>query len=541
MSCNILRFNALLLVFSLLLTPLFGGEPPKNSPPAGKAKTYIGPKQRGGEKAILKALKQETSVDFAAVPLNEVIDYISLKHHIPVYIDDAGLKDAKVDAKVPVTCRLSGISLRSALEIVLDKLELKWTIHHEVLMITSPARAESDDLMYTKIYDVTDLVVPIPANANCTNPLTVPDNVVSDPTAATTGQPMFAPSVAFTGLPPWPMPTTYTHHGSVGRMDLAFASQSSDFQPLMDTITTTLSQKSWIENGGSGTISNLPPGNLVVNQSREAHQQIEQLIAKLRARNRAIPAFRIELQWLWLDVAHRDLLFGNCADRVSRRDGETIDPVRLAGLTHAVPSFHAQVTCMNAEATRVIAGDRRATIVNAVPGVNGASGYAPIVTLPNVGIAAGVRAVLQPDGTAMLTAASLITRWIPERQPVMIGSTWPAGKNVNVDISQPAAIAPITSKTSSSATVVSAPNQTPIAAAHTSISSHSGGSSSCPVDLPVIPTQEFGTTLRVPLGRPVVIGSVTFASKGNADVEVAKENPFEVYLIATTVVIKRAK
>jgi hypothetical protein len=56
-----------------------------------------------------------------------------------------------------------------------------------------------------------------------------------------------------------------------------------------------------------------------------------------------------------------------------------------------------------------------------------------------------------------------------------------------------------------------------------------------------MPTQEFGTTLRVPLGKPVVVGSVTFAPSGDAGLGEATENPVEVYLIATTSVVKKAK
>ena len=33
------------------------------------------------------------------------------------------------------------------------------SIHHDVLIITSPTKAESDEYMYTKFYDVTDLLV----------------------------------------------------------------------------------------------------------------------------------------------------------------------------------------------------------------------------------------------------------------------------------------------------------------------------------------------------------------------------------------------
>jgi hypothetical protein len=40
-------------------------------------------------------------------------------------------------------------------------LQLKYVIHNEVLLITTPEKAESDDYMTTKVYPVADLVLPI--------------------------------------------------------------------------------------------------------------------------------------------------------------------------------------------------------------------------------------------------------------------------------------------------------------------------------------------------------------------------------------------
>ncbi len=58
-----------------------------------------------------------------------------------------------------MTKNLKGISLRSALKMILDELQLKYVIHNEVLLITSPTKAESDEYMVTKAYPVADLVV----------------------------------------------------------------------------------------------------------------------------------------------------------------------------------------------------------------------------------------------------------------------------------------------------------------------------------------------------------------------------------------------
>ncbi len=566
-------------------------KPAQSTKPVAAANAKPKPKSplklHGGEKAILKALKQQTSVDFQETPLKDVVEYLSDTHHIPIVLDAAGLKDAGVDPELPVTRRLSGISLQSALQIMLDELQLKWTIHNEVLMITSPQKAESDEYMYTKVYDVADLVIPIQDAALAFNPLTEPGSVVSDPTESPVGQPI-VPTFGSTGPNPVvavPMPGTYVWRGSVGSSRPRDAmANGADFKPLMDLIQNTVATKSWIDNGGNGTISEVPSSlSLAFSQTREVHQEVERLLADLRARQRAMPAFRVELRWLWLDSAHRNALIGSSIDHLSRRAPRSVDLNRFTQIEHQVPSIRACATFMNAQHSMLAAGDRRAVIVNAVPGANGGAGYSPIVTMPNVGVAAGVSALMQPDGkTAMLTVQSVVTRWTPKRGPVTVGAAWGPGSQVDADASQSPMSYSTTGanptrrvlrgmggmgigteggftqvpiekdKTVPAATLPTVggpavtPTQPPAATAqnatsptsHASISSHGAGSSSCPIDLPVMPTQEFGTTLRVPLGEPVVVGSVTFSPTGDAGLGEAKVDAMEVYLIATTSIVK---
>ncbi|HUE71967.1 MAG TPA: hypothetical protein VMP01_13860, partial [Pirellulaceae bacterium] len=57
-----------------------------------------------------------------------------------------------------------GISLRSALRIMLGELKLTYVIRDEVMQITTPEDAENQ--LVTKVYPVGDLVVPIMANMN---------------------------------------------------------------------------------------------------------------------------------------------------------------------------------------------------------------------------------------------------------------------------------------------------------------------------------------------------------------------------------------
>jgi 3D (Asp-Asp-Asp) domain-containing protein len=55
-----------------------------------------------------------------------------------------------------------------------------------------------------------------------------------------------------------------------------------------------------------------------------------------------------------------------------------------------------------------------------------------------------------------------------------------------------------------------------------------------------MPTQQIGSTLRVPLGRPVIVGSMTFAPAEDAGLGAARGNPVDVYLVATTSIVKSA-
>jgi len=60
------------------------------------------------------------------------------------------------------------------------------------------------------------------------------------------------------------------------------------------------------------------------------------------------------------------------------------------------------------------------------------------------------------------------------------------------------------------------------------------GSASCPVDRPNMPAAEMAMTARVPLGKPVLLGAVTFAPADGAGLDKATDAPVQLCLIATT-------
>ncbi len=111
------------------------------------------------EKQIQKALKSPTELSFTDTPLTDVILYLKDLHGIEIQLDQRALTEAGVETSTPVTVNLKGITLRSALRILLRELNLTYVIENEVLMITTPEEAEAR--LITKVYPVADLVIPV--------------------------------------------------------------------------------------------------------------------------------------------------------------------------------------------------------------------------------------------------------------------------------------------------------------------------------------------------------------------------------------------
>jgi hypothetical protein len=303
---------------------------------------------------------------------------------------------------------------------------------------------------------------------------------------------------------------------------------------IKDLIVNLIEPKTWVENGGTGTLSEYGR-SLAISQTREVHMQIEKLLAHLRARRQARPTLSVELHWLWLDAKQRDNLLAGRAKSSPGQLSLIVDPKRLQKIAREVPGFHGQVACENGLGTAIAAGDRRSIIVSAIPVVDSTIGYSPVISVPNVGVTARLRPTFVPGTkTAMLDISSIVTRWDSTRKPAIIGAAWPADKQVIA--ANPAPASPPPQNPAKTGPATAPPPAAPAVRTH----STQAGSGSCPIDQPVMPTQQIGSTLRVPLGKPVIVGSMTFAAGGDAGLDAAQEDPIEVYLIATTSIVQRA-
>jgi hypothetical protein len=117
------------------------------------------PAETAARKRIEAALASETSFNFVETPLSDVAETIAKQHGINVVLDVRALTDIGIAADTPVTRKLSGISLRSALRLLLAELDLTYVMRDEVLRITTPEH--SDHELTTRVYKVEDFALPV--------------------------------------------------------------------------------------------------------------------------------------------------------------------------------------------------------------------------------------------------------------------------------------------------------------------------------------------------------------------------------------------
>ena len=110
---------------------------------------------------IERRLKTPVLLRYQDAPLSEVVDGLGELAGVNIHLDPSGLSQEGVNSDTPVTINLSKeISLKSALNLILEPLHLSYVIKDEVLKITSEQVRDGE--LITRTYNVADLVVPIP-------------------------------------------------------------------------------------------------------------------------------------------------------------------------------------------------------------------------------------------------------------------------------------------------------------------------------------------------------------------------------------------
>jgi len=88
-------------------------------------------------KKILSAVEDDTRVECVETPLDQVTEFLATIHDIPIRLDESALRAVGIGTDAPVTQNLRGITLHSALRILLGRLELTYVIRDDALVITT--------------------------------------------------------------------------------------------------------------------------------------------------------------------------------------------------------------------------------------------------------------------------------------------------------------------------------------------------------------------------------------------------------------------
>lgn len=255
------------------------------------------------ELQIEQSLKTKVQLRYNERPLSEVMEDLAQMAGINVHLDPRGLSQEGVSTDQPISIELNQeVMLKSALNLILEPLNLNYVVKDEVLKITSDQLQKGE--LKQQVYYVADLVTPIPNFVPSNNiglqglinsahaamgygagrgfgapgPISMVNNQPQQPGGA--GGDVLAQQ--FSGPQVGPGGGAGGNFGS-GPGGLG-GGANADFDSLIDLIISTVASDSWAENGG-GEAEIRPYFNnlsLVVSQTQAVHEEIADLLEQLR-------------------------------------------------------------------------------------------------------------------------------------------------------------------------------------------------------------------------------------------------------------------
>jgi hypothetical protein len=251
------------------------------------------PRENPMSAAMLEAkLNELTKIDAVEMQLKDVVDFIRDTHHFPLLLNVKKLDEAGVSIDTPITKRVSGMRLGTALRLILDELEMTYVVNDEYVMITTLADARSR--LEIRVYDCRDLLASRaarkdkPAAANA---------AAADPPAAPAGG---AGAHGGEGSMPGGAMGPGGFGGGYGGMGSGVPGEHEQrAQRLINILITNVDDQSWLMGPNPGTYSGLAAGEeeqpkrgrgtiseydglIVVTQTAQTHRKIEHVLDMLR-------------------------------------------------------------------------------------------------------------------------------------------------------------------------------------------------------------------------------------------------------------------
>lgn len=250
-------------------------------------------------------------------------------------------------------------------------------------------------------------------------------------------------------------------------------------EDLIQAIQSTIEPMTWDVMGGKGVCTPLG-GMLIINQTQPVHAQIDALLTAIRDEGGAVHAVTLQAHWLLLGAEELDQLVND-----SGRSPAPVNRDVLEGLSGSRPGYQGRITCFSDQTVSMVSGRRRSTVVSAIPVVGASSvAFQPVISLPNIGVLLEVKPTLLPDDeTAVLNLVSTVTSAGNEDESVDILSQATQDSNTTLNLDR--------------------------------------------LDLD---TQRLATTVRVPLGQPVLVGGLS-AIGGRSHSSDGQPHDAQLYLV----------
>ena len=288
---------------------------------------------------------------------------------------------------------------------------------------------------------------------------------------------------------------------------------------LIRVLTSAVASESWAVNGvGEGQVEPLGT-TLVVWQTPAVHEHIRVLLQQMYDGSSDRKTATIDARWLLLNSSELDKLLADDRAGVPQVDRDT-----LAEFTQRPGTIRGMTNCFSSQLVYIVSGTRR----------NVVSSYIPVVG-----------SVDYPERDPQLAAGRRDSpiRFASDRKATSTFSDSKVGYQPIIEKPNLGALLEIrpTLMQGSATAVVDLKSTITVSAERKTRQSESGSwQSTAPTpDRIAIETQEFATTLRVPLGTPVLVGGMTYeptlvSSKGRASeggTELAAQERRQLYLV----------
>jgi hypothetical protein len=236
---------------------------------------------------------------------------------------------------------------------------------------------------------------------------------------------------------------------------------------LIAAIKNIVEPASWT-TGDAGSIEEIG-GALAIRQTAAVHAQVKDLLEQLRHEGGTFRSLTIAAEWLLLSRDQLAELKMPADPKKPSAHGRSLNRQALGKLPATARRHTGQITCFNGQTVYIVSGRMETSIQGAIPVVGQIPAYQAILLTPQMGaLLQATPSMLPGDEGVLLDLRSSVTRGDEPGKPVKLPG-W-----ANSDAKDQPAVQ---------------------------------------IDRLNVAAQQFATTVRMPLGEPVLVGGMTFPGR----------------------------